>query len=494
MIYINNMLRVLFLIILAHCSPQIFCQKTILSGNAPDYANQNLTIYKHTDYITNNKKIVKQALVQPNGDFNFEIDINQTEFFFIPLGIYKGIIYLEPFNQYTIQLPQKTNKSPQQERDPFFQEQSIYLSIINKINNKKDTLSIEDDINQKIFAFNTHYDSILFFSVRRNYSSKIIDSIANNLAQPFEPINNEYFKAYCETKKKHFLYVLKRIHPQHLAIKQIISDSSTLYFNIPAFGDLINLIYNKHFNMLATGKNSTQFHRIFEKDTPFASIDSFFLQQTKIQSDNPRHLSILSSCYGSLTTGIVSSKKIISLIDSITYYNTNKDLKTIAEQIKIKASHLTIGTPAPFIDALYYNDKPIDLKEFEGEYILINFCSLTNNGCIRDFITLNDYQKRFGDRINILTVLIADEKEEANKFQQINQYNWKFAYASHPSELNEIYNIKTMPLYYLIDKDGTIQTNKCPSPSEMFEVYFYNLLKSRKEIKYNDPSKFNILK
>ena len=104
-----------------------FSRDVILHGNAPSYAGCEIVFNRYTDWITKGEEEIGRCPVDTNGDFTVSLDLEQITFVFSHLGIYKAFLYAEPGKSYGILLPERADKDPEDELNPYFIESRIQL-------------------------------------------------------------------------------------------------------------------------------------------------------------------------------------------------------------------------------------------------------------------------------------------------------------------------------------------------------------------------------
>ena len=60
--------------------------------------------------------------------------------------------------------------------------------------------------------------------------------------------------------------------------------------------------------------------------------------------------------------------------------------------------------------------------------------------------------------------------------------NWDIIWWNENQELSELFNVRAVPMFFLIDKDGKMLRNPAPVPSENFEYILFRILRSKGEI------------
>jgi thiol-disulfide isomerase/thioredoxin len=128
-----------------------------------------------------------------------------------------------------------------------------------------------------------------------------------------------------------------------------------------------------------------------------------------------------------------------------------------------KHRNFAIGAPAPAFRLPTAAGDSINLKDFQGKLVYLNFWKSTNGLCLRDLAYAQDLMRRFEGK-NIVFVNVAlDENEQA--WRQL-VTNKKLpgvqvrATGGLRSALAKVYSVQEVPTYYLLGEDGTFLNTK----------------------------------
>lgn len=101
--------------------------------------------------------------------------------------------------------------------------------------------------------------------------------------------------------------------------------------------------------------------------------------------------------------------------------------------------------------------KSLDLKQFHGEVVLVNFWATWCEPCRDEIPSLNRLQKQFdGKPLRILGVNIGEGKARIEQFMQ--RVPIEFTVLRDPdSEVMKAWRVKMLPVSFLIDKKGQLR-------------------------------------
>ena len=128
-----------------------------------------------------------------------------------------------------------------------------------------------------------------------------------------------------------------------------------------------------------------------------------------------------------------------------------------------KHRSFAIGAPAPDFRLPTAAGDSVNLKDFQGKLVYLNFWKSTNGLCLRDLAYAQDLIRRF-DGKNIVFVNIAlDENEQAWRQLVLNKKLPGVqvrAAGGLRSALAKVYSVQEVPTYYLLGEDGTFLNTK----------------------------------
>lgn len=105
------------------------------------------------------------------------------------------------------------------------------------------------------------------------------------------------------------------------------------------------------------------------------------------------------------------------------------------------------------------SDGTIDLSEYKGKVVYLDFWASWCIPCRQSFPWMNDLKKQFNDKLVILAVNLDTVKEDADTFLKQVPANFTIAYDPEGTTA-QAYELKGMPMSFLIDKQGNIKHTK----------------------------------
>lgn len=119
---------------------------------------------------------------------------------------------------------------------------------------------------------------------------------------------------------------------------------------------------------------------------------------------------------------------------------------------------LETGTPPPNCLATLANgEKNLDLGEFKGRVILIDFWATWCPPCKKSMPFLNSLRnKHQKEGFEIVAINVDEDTQTAKEFLKSNPVDYALAFDAK-GDCPSVFDVKAMPSSYLVDKTGTIR-------------------------------------
>ncbi len=464
--------QLLFIFVLFWFSVLLEAQQVTIKGNAKSYAGDELIWNCYDDQITFEEKELANAIVDKNGDFVFKINLNETILSFIHLNVFKGLLYLEPGKEYEIVLPQKVNKLPEDELNPFFEETEFNIRILN---------ADENELNELIKSFNRLYDNCLtkyFQQFRGKLSKSIADSIVESIDKAIPEKKNSYFNEY-----KLYSYASLRLmayeRNKEKLTENYFSNKPILYQN-PAYMDLFNQLYSNYLSYYSKSKQGKHIPLFLIKDKSLKKIKSALNETPALQCDTFQDLIICKSLFDNFYKEDFPQESITFMLDSLKLV-ASKENKKIANNIYKRITTLLPGYTAPDFQLPDFENKIHSLSQSRNKFVYLSFINPKSYTCLQELEVLKKMASKNLEMLEIVSICVCDNIEEMQKLVKDNGYNWPILYFSKNKDLLKAYNLRVFPTYYLINPESKLAMSPAFPPTEAsFEDRYSDILKAWK--------------
>ncbi len=454
-----------------------FSQTATIIGCSDEYANQTISVYQYSDYLTKTEELIGTFTTDETGFFSFTFDCPTTREIYMYLGIYKAFLFASPNKEYELAMPPFREKTLAEELNPYYEPTDISLGVINSESAR--------DINILLLSFNSVFENFLsekgsdvFLYRDKNKVAEFEREIDSSFSQYDDDI---FFKTY----KDYRLYSLRYMAYQrdNMGVTRKHYLNKPAYYYNPAYMNLFKMMWKDYIinnntrdmgkNLkvdIIYGKSPTMFKKTLEKNIAF-------------RNDTLKELFLLQCLDDCLRDpDVFPPAPVYQTLDSLIIMTTIPEHKQIAENIKKKHTALEFHDNAPYFE-LYNQDSVLyTLDNFKGKYVYLNFCRSENYACIKDYKVLKKMNEKTKRDLYVVTLSYEKTFEDFRSFKKANpQYNWPFLYAGDSPEVGRQYKLRGMPTYMLLDRNGKIELISAPTPVDNFQQTFADIVLKEKK-------------
>ncbi|HLO60584.1 MAG TPA: TlpA disulfide reductase family protein [Bacteroidales bacterium] len=451
-----------------------FAARVTLYGNAPSYSGTELTFYRVSDWITGTEVKAGSCIVNEKGNFTTDIDLDFTSQIITYIGIYQGYFFAEPGKSYELILPERRDKSPEDQLNPYFEPVEIHLGMAN---------FKSDDLNMLIVMFDDAYIPYYDKHVNTIYTKpdfKQIDKDISQIESAFSTYDNSYFKNY-----RLYHYGMLKM----LANRQRVQSLSDEYFNNhpvlynnTAYGDLFNQVFEKYFILFSRSDLGKNIYDDINQKGSYHALLHTLSKSGNFSNDTLTEMVILKEIHDEFYGTQFSRNGLLKLLDTLIQVTRIGEHEIIGMNIRHKITRLLAGYEPPPFELQDTRGNLVKLSDFRGKYVYLNFCTCQSYSCLNEFNMLASMHQRIGDKLTIITISTDPQEEVLNQFLQKNKYDWVFLHYDKQPGVIKDYDVRAFPTYFLIGPDGKLIYSPSASPAENFEQKLFDVMKSRGDL------------
>ncbi len=462
----------------------IFSWKSIsanvtIEGTATDYAGKTIEFLTYSNQIAYTEKKLASIKVDPNGAFFASLNIDQTELIFVHVGVYFLFLYAEPGTKYIIQLPPWEDKKPQEKLNPYFEERQVHLVIQQCLRNNR-SIPLQEELNFYIRSFDDYYGPYMAkyamnVATQREVADR--DSTIIKIEALFPDKENKFYNNYKDYKMG-FLQLMS-LQNKSRAISNKYFLNRPILYNQPAYTELFNQVYDKYLVYFGRTNNGKAIYEDINFSKSFSKLKQTLSQDNVLKNDSLIEFVILKGLHDGFYATDFSRGALLTVLDSLIEKTNIPVHKEIGLQIREKVTRLLTGYRPPDFKLYDQLGNLKSLDDFKGKYTYIMFCTTQNYACITEFEQIKKLYQKHSDKLNIVTILADDNFNESKKFITGKKLPWTFLHYGNTPEVLKEYDIRAFPTYFLINKEGKMAISPAPSPSENFEISFFNELRAK---------------
>jgi len=265
-----------------------------------------------------------------------------------------------------------------------------------------------------------------------------------------------------------------------------ISDSLFLnkpvLYNNPAYMELFNQIYSKYFLFFGRTREGRRIYDDIGKYQSLFRLKKTLSSDEVLKDETLLEFVILKGLHDGFYSADFSRKSLLVILDSVSIHTKNPRHAEVADLIRTKVTRLLVGFEPPAFSLKDKDGNSRSLKDFQGRYVYLNFCTPASYSCLSEFESLKMIADKHRNYLEVVTILLDDNLQSVQDFLKIRPYNWTFLYYGDQPQVAKDYDVRTFPTYYLIDRQGKLILSPAPSPSGNFENVLFRIMRANREL------------
>lgn len=446
-------------------------QNITIKGKAhASHIGKEIVLSDFSDYVTYAR--VKEATdtVDKNGYFEFKIQSNATKPILININNLVGKLYVQPNFVYGIYFPEKDSTTNNQEGT----ESTVDITVYGKDST---------ELNALIIDFNTQYNN-LFLNTKDAYLSPqkinvMLDTFLVSCKKRYQTIKNPYFKHYVEYSFANFFSNTSR--SKTILYKQFIENRPILYNNYE-YMEFFNAHFKGYLKAYASTKNGGNIYNSINAFADYHDLLANFKSDKSINNETLRELLVLKGLIDFYYSPDFEQKQVQSVIEQIYRETTVAEHKKIALNMLQRIYKLQAGSPAPDFVANDKNGMKVNLSNYKGKYIYLNFFSTQSDNSLKEMQKIMDLKKKFSDKVTFVSVCLDDSVKTYKAYLKANpKQDWIILHQAQGSTAKQAYNIISLSGFYLINNVMQLAQSPALVPSEGLEYKFNGLFRQKKK-------------
>lgn len=189
----------------------------------------------------------------------------------------------------------------------------------------------------------------------------------------------------------------------------------------------------------------------------------------KIEDKDIRAAIELALVSDAIGTKWANQKNVLERLQSIIDNSPASTLKEYAKSIQTLHSSQLVGKKIENFNILSVEGDTIQLNDFKGKYLLLDFWATWCGPCIKSMRKLPDLKKELNGKLEVLSITFEVDKEKVGRFIEKNNYQNSliFGFALNKKLMDSYFDIRAIPLYYLVSPEGVIIDKAVGEPFEM---------------------------
>jgi peroxiredoxin len=454
-----------FFFLLCLISP---AQKTVINGNAPGAEGKLIRISAPGDLITFWDKPLASSRIDPDGQFSLAFEPGKTLNATVSIDFHQTEVYVEPSKTYSI-LIGPINYDESMEVNPFIQSQNLTLKI-----SGNDSLGL----NNRISDFDSVCSAFLlknFNALYRDRRKVLLDTFRVQLNQQFGAVKNSYFLDYA-TYKLAGLEQLSQYYNQVQLAMKYFSDKPILYNNL-AYMEFFNSFFSKYLTVGSNTIRKVEIATLLKGPDPYKTLMKAMMVDSILKKEQLRELVMLKGLMELYSNTNFNQKEVLAVINATKEKTKYPDNRIVAEDMVNFLTRLKQGTSAPGFTLKDREQKDVSLQSLKGKAVVLCFWTTYCEECLSEMDMIRPLYDKYNEKVNFVS--ISADKYFSKMVLFINlkkDYIWTFLHIGDQWDVLKNYDVRSYPLFVLIDKDGNITKYPAGLPGNGLEADLQKLL------------------
>ncbi|MDA3905042.1 MAG: redoxin domain-containing protein [Bacteroidales bacterium] len=442
---------------------------TFLKGKVINGKGMVIRISVFSDQISYNEKLLDIDEINDSEDFELAFEIVDIQKLFVRIGNQSFSFFAEEGKSYQLQIdnaeiPPKSAISEQKPLHLLWNEKNALNEAIDNFNYTFSVFLEENFI--EIYKYRN-------VKLLQSFEKEIHEKLSNTSSlTPREQIFFKNFIAY----KLAELKIASRT-ASDLKLGETYLKNKAVRYDNPSYMLFFNQYFSQYF---VTGKRNTNYHDFIDLIKSGANVSSLLNYISKdpiLEQARLRELVLLNALKVAYFNKDFNPKQVAALIQAISKSSKFPKHQEIGSTILSLLTKMQIGTPAPKFKLKSTDGIVKSLEDYKGRYVYMVFMSDNCQACESDFALIEGLHEEYKLDIAVLGILVNYTKNGLSKFSSEAKTSWDRLLFNNNFELLNNYNVRTYPLYILLDRDGNVLLYPAKNPHEGIDRYFDFIIK-----------------
>jgi peroxiredoxin len=437
-------------------------QPVVINGSAPGAEGKKIRLLVPSDLLTFVEKQIAGSDIGPDGSFELSFALDKTRPAYLSIDFHRAELFLEPGMGYELEVD-PMNYGNGSDLDPFLNSQDLGIRF---------TGTGPDELNFLIRRFDTRYDSFLlvnFNALYRDRNKARIDTFRVHTAREFPEPVRPYLADYIRYRIA-VLEQLAQAKSQAQLAKAYFSDAPVLYEN-PAYMDLFNQFFTKYITATSRVLKFKDYNAILKGPDSYGRMMKTLAEDTLLKKPQLREMVLLKGLSELFRQPGYDPESILLAVQTLSEKSNFPENRLVARNLITLLNHLRPGTPAPDFTLAGIDQEKISLRDLIGKPVLLGFWTTGCQECLAEMERMKELYVKYGDRVHFVSISADKEFLRMKYFLNLKKdFSWTFLHIGDSLDVLKDYDVRSFPLFVLIDENGNIF--RCPAelPSAGLEV------------------------
>lgn len=457
------------MVIIGLVSARIKAEPVAIHGVLPGAENSEIRLLHYDDRISYQLVIMDRVYVSDSATFTLHADVIEPTQFILDIDFYSATIYVYPGSVYHIACD-PVDISGQYR--PFYRKDLLVYNILKEPN---------PPINTLIGEFENKYAVFIEQELGGTYQKRNTTFI-RKFRQEMDSLHDFYRESYVRNYVDYRLASLEFIIApvKRLSLfKTYIQDKPVLYDH-PEYMIFFNSFFEDYLLQHSKFVSRKDLMSTINQSANYRALLDTLGKDTLLRNEEIREMVLLRSVVDLYDDPYFNRNSLILILNQMADITKFNEHRKIANNLKKLLTQLKQGFDAPDFNLPDLNKDTLNLSDFSGKPVYLSFFTTWSYACLAEFELMDSLYKRYGEQIHFVTISLDKTPEVIDRLRKEKNYNWVFLYNGSGYDVIHDYNVKTFPLFVLIDAKGKIVDYPAYKPSEIIEDRFRFVLKIQK--------------
>ncbi|MCB9192773.1 MAG: hypothetical protein H6602_14020 [Flavobacteriales bacterium] len=434
-------------------------QYATIRGVAPLAIGQEIQLRVYDDPVSGKERVLAKQIVDVDGSFELKPIVNdKVQYAILQVGQNCADFYMEREKDLELSFvpPAKDPTKPEA-----FYERHFYVPKILGGKSAK--------LNDQIIAFNDTIDRFLEAIYPMLKQRKSPAFVAEKVAG-FEKSVQEKFRGSERFVQDYIKYSIAGVEQTFLTGRdklygKYLKDVK-YQFNNPAFTDFLLQFYQGEVYKMAMVNKHEECKKLLDGKEAFAKMDEMLgVQEPMLEDVSVRRLVLIAGMDELFGQKDFEDEKLITALKHFGMLSSNSYLGNAARHVAAKHETLTKGTLAPDIVFMSADGTEKKLSDLFGSYVFLELTDATNGYSNRETNVIPNLKDEF-KFIRFVTICVGNSEKEMLDLKSKMNIDWGLGRIELSSRALQDYQIKSLPLFFIIDPQGKFYAIPAKDPTK----------------------------
>jgi peroxiredoxin len=440
----------------------------IIKGSFPGAEGREIRLMEYGDQISYRELEIASVKVDQNAEFTFRFTRFHPQYVFFRVDHARMGLFVEPGINYSLVFESVDFELLDDKINPYLNPWFFHFEITHPQPNINTHINRLDDEFYDFFSEN-------FALIHKSRNRASLQPIIHRVDSLFSHIDNDFFQNYRRYQLAYYRQVSNLIGFHESAGEYLMGQP--ILYNNPQYMNYFNIAFDKYIFAGSRKITITDLsHTVNTLASTHALMDSLG-KDTLLRNEVLRELVMIKGLNDMLHNPDFIQSNVESMISQIAEASKFPEHRNIAQNVLNVRQKLKEGSSAPAFTITTDSGDLIDFpKDFEGKYLYVVFWASWCETCFLDFVALNEIYSLHNENLSVLAISTDRNQSSYQNMVKTLDFPWENVYFDRNFRLLDAYEVRSLPAYVLIDRQGNIINTPAPKPSEDFIFRLERLL------------------